>query len=120
MKFTISGVRKAAIGILKTYRPNLERRKRTISFLIFFFTIETFEKEKLHYKYREKVFFVFFFLFFFRKQFQLDSRCLRLGKSGMSFEAIGAGETRCEDDESLIDRLIDLLLNFPTAWPIPR
>jgi len=92
-------------------------RKSTISFLIF--TIETFEKEKLHYEYREKVFFVFFSIFF-RKQFQLDSRCLRVGKSGMSFEAIGAGETRCEDDESLIDRLIDLLLNFPTAWPIPR
>jgi len=31
----------------------------------FFFTIETFEKEKLHYKYREKVFFVFFFSIFF-------------------------------------------------------
>jgi len=59
MKFTISGVRKVAKGILKTYRPNLEMRKSTISFLIF--TIETFEKEKLHYEYRGKSFFLFFF-----------------------------------------------------------
>jgi len=62
MKFTISGVRKVAKGILKTYRPNLEMRKSTISFLIF--TIETFEKEKLHYEYRGKSFFSFFSIFF--------------------------------------------------------
>jgi len=81
MKFTISGVRKAAKGILKTYRPNLEMRKRTISFLIFF-TIETFEKEKLHYKYRGKSFFRFFFYFFFGSSFNLTRDALDLENLG--------------------------------------
>jgi len=64
MKFTISGVRKAAKGILKTYRPNLERRKRTISFLIFFLRSKRLKK-KNYITNTEKKFFSFFFSIFF-------------------------------------------------------